>query len=289
MVGARRGLSELLLPRCPWVLALAAFGCTALAGCAPGEGPPPPLTFELRAPKRASHRLPALMVFGGLEHAAETLDLLPLRDDVVVASFDYPYQGSRHFSFPGSLPELPRLRTAIRRTIDGIPELKSRLLTDPRVDPARIGIVGASFGAPIAIEAAARDASIRSLVIVHGFADLKSELEFRLGQILKEQWGEWAHALAWLMARVTVWALDPPEPARSIARLRPDQRVLVFEATSDEFVSPGSAQALRTALSRCPARVEWVTSEGGHVLPGSSARIDWISDQILDWVSRDGE
>lgn len=247
------------------------------------------IRFEIRGPGAAKAPLPALMVFGGFEHAAQTLDLLPRRADVITASFDYPFRGTRRFSFPRSWVELPQLREAMRQTQAGIARLKEVLAQDPRVDHRRIGIVGSSFGAPIAIEAAARDPSIRYLVIVHGFADLKGELRFRLEQLLRERWGSAAPFLAWITAQITLSILRPPHPEEGLSRLRPHQRVLIFEARNDEFISPSSKKALRLAARKSPAKVMWVSTEGGHVLPGAGSRIAEISSQIIDWIGQHSE
>jgi len=240
-----------------------------LLGCSSRETPSvAALRFQIRAPHVDNgHKLPAMMVFGGFEEAGKVLELIPPRDDLVLASFDYPYAGPRRFRFPETVLDAVDLRRSVARTVTGISELRAQLATHPRVDPNRIGVIGASFGTPFAIAAAARDPEIRFLVVVHGFAKVESAIANRL----RAQTG-WplTDLLAWLIQS----AVSLPEPSVEAPKLREHQRVLVFAAERDQMIAAESTQALREALARSKASVRWLTTPGGHVGGGNPGLID---------------
>lgn len=204
------------------------------------------------------------MVFGGFEEAGKVLDVVPKRDDVALASFDYPFHGHRRIQWPDTLFESLQLRDALHAVPEGILGLRHALSENIAIDPKKIGVIGASFGSPFAIEAAARDPEIRWVVIIHGFADIRATLASRLN-------------LPPLLAKLCAWALTEifslPEPTEWAPKLHPGQHVLVFAARDDRFIPKRSTEALRKALSKSKATVEWIETPGGHVGPGSSSLI----------------
>ncbi|MGK5086419.1 hypothetical protein WDW86_02580 [Bdellovibrionota bacterium FG-2] len=136
------------------------------------------------SPKNKS---PAILVFGGFQNAAKVLDLLTPHlaklgiTDVVLASFDYPFDPPRKFEFPGSLKLAPQAKQMIHQTVDGIDALRVHLINKWNVDPHRITLIGASLGAPFTA-LAAQPGLFPGLVFVHGFGEIQKTAQFQLEQ-----------------------------------------------------------------------------------------------------------
>ncbi len=253
---------------------LSLVGCLLISSCTPVRVDP--ASFQVRVPKGSGRtgKLPAFMVFGGFEEAGKVLDVVPKRDDVALATFDYPFHGHRRLKWPDTVIESPQLRNALGSVPEGILRLRQALAENPAIDPKKIGIIGASFGSPFAIEAAAEDPEIRWIIIIHGFADIQRVLASRLSSLLQDKLPAFlipttSRLSAWMLSQV--FAL--PEPSEWAQKLRSGQHVLVFAARDDQFIPKESTEALRKALSRSNATVEWIETPGGHVGPGSGSLI----------------
>src|SRR5436305_13565773 len=72
----------------------------------------------------------------------------------------------------------------------------------PLYDALRTIVVGASFGAPFALAAAAQDPSISGVVLIHGFGDIPGTGRFRILQSWKSRFGPLTNPLAWLLSRL---------------------------------------------------------------------------------------
>jgi dienelactone hydrolase len=232
-----------------------------------------------------ARKLPALLVFGGFEEAGRVLELLDPKIPVVLASVDYPYRGPRRFEFPGTLREAPRLRRAARDMTAAVEALASEIARVPEVDPSRLGVIGASFGAPFALEAAANlGARMRYVILVHGFADAAGTIEHRLHQIWSDRLGWLARPAAWLTARL-IWAyLGAPDPGESAARLAAGTRAVMIEATEDRFIPRPARERLWERLRASRAQVSRIAMPGDHVQPGSDALIAEIMRKVERWL-----
>lgn len=258
-----------------WALVLIASG----AACA--RAPQVSFNFQIRAPK-AKRALPALMVFGGFESAGQVLDLLPRREDIVMASFDYPFQGSRKFQFPRTIKEGPMLKQSLIDTVSGIRKLREKLAADSTVDPKRIAVIGASFGSPFALAAAQADPNLQTVFIIHGFTDTTAVLKHRLGQILGPSLGLLTPFASWTLSHAITAYLDPP--ASRQVKLQPHQRVVVFAAKGDQFIPAEATQQMKASLQSSGAQVEWNEMSGGHIGPGSEKMIAGLVSKISTYL-----
>lgn len=246
------------------------------------------LEATLRRPQGASGRLPALMLFGGFQRAAEVLDRVQLERPVIWASFDYPFEPPRKFRFPESLRHAPALRRAIHDTFDGIDELTAALRARPDVDPARITIIGASAGAPFATIGAAR-AAIPGVVLVQGFADVTRVIQHLLVRKRRERYGAWIEWPALWLAKWIHWYCALPDVAAHARQLGPGQQVLLFTAAADELIPPEATTALWTALQASAAPHERIDLPGAHLGVGDDrARIAEILQHAVQWLERRG-
>ena len=137
-----------------------------------------------------------------------------------------------------------------------------------QVDPARIVLVGVSYGVPFAA-AAATDTLFSGVALHHGGADLALLLE----QNLPVENG----VLRWVLARFGAWYFRALEPARYVARIAP-RPLLLVNAERDELVPRESAERLLEA-ARTPVRQVWIPH--GHLMPWDTVQMKELADSTL--------
>ena len=247
------------------------------------------IAAELRLPSNAGDTpVPAVMLFGGLQSADHTLDLLPEVDvPMAMARFDYPYDPPRSFSFPGSLRHLPAARAAIFDTLEGIGALFDALVAHPAIDGERITVVGASLGAPFAVVTAARH-DIPGMVAVQGYGNLDTVIAHQLALRFEPRLGlagvVLADVLSWL---ITAYA-RLPSPEDHARQLEPDQRALLVTARDDRIIPEQATNALWTAMTESRATAARRDLEGGHLHSSADAMIERILGETLDWLREEG-
>ncbi|MCM2322679.1 MAG: prolyl oligopeptidase family serine peptidase [Oligoflexia bacterium] len=232
-------------------------------------------------------RLPALLVFGGFQEAGKVLELVHPGRPVILASFDYPYRSPRKFHFPESLRHAPEVKQALRDTLRGIAELKAALLKRPDVDPGKLSILGASFGAPFALAAAAESSAepdFAGVILVHGFGDVTGTARHQLLRSWKERFGFWTRPLAWLLTEAAWSYLDLEAPEAAARRLRAGQHVFVITAENDSFVPRQASEALWSALVSSRASAGREIMPGDHLQPGSGWLIERILGRVTQWM-----
>lgn len=245
------------------------------------------LTAQLRLP-HGDGRFPAIMLFGGFRNAATVLDRVRSERPLVWATFDYPFEAPRKFRFPQSLQLAPDIRAAIHGTFDGVGKLYAALRTHPRVDAARITVVGASAGAPFATVGAAQH-GIPGVVLVQGFGKATLVVQNLLARKYEPKWGAWVRGPAWLLAAWITWYCEVPKIEDYAAQLRAPQKVLAIAARDDEFIPAASSEALWAGLERSSAQRERVVLDGGHLGVGDDTQlIAEILQQALGWMGSNG-
>lgn len=232
---------------------------------------------------RPGAKLPTFILLGGFDEAAKSIDLFEPDVPVILASFDYPWPGPKRFRWQRSLQDARRAKMAIQMTSVAIHELIIRLRMNPYVDGSHICLVGASFGAPFVLHAAAEEPSVSCLVLVQGFADIPRTMAHRLAQQMEGRLDGLAWPLAAVISRALVLYLDPPRPERDAERLRPDQRVLCIEAAGDTFIPAAAKELLWTSLKKSGAQVERTILPGEHLNPGAREQIAEIMRLIERW------
>jgi dienelactone hydrolase len=241
---------------------------------------------QIRTPAQENtNKLPAFLLFGGFESAGEVLKLVGPDVPCILASFDYPFAGSRQFQFPQSLREAPLLKQGMNDTLEGILILFRYLKNHPKVDPNQIGIIGASFGSPFALWAASQEPGFRYLVLPHGFSDPNLVIQHRLKQILERKKVSFANPLAVSMTWGIVHYLNPPDFNLAAENLSPSQNILVLEATEDEFIPERAQSTLWQSLQKSPAKLQKIQMKGGHLRPGDLNTIQQMMNQILEWLT----
>lgn len=246
------------------------------------------LEAQLHLPDRGHPPYPVVMLFGGLETGSRAVHLLPnFEAPLALASFDYPYTPPRKFRLPGDLRELPKARTAIANTIEGVGALYEALRAHPKVDGERITVVGASLGAPFAIIAAGRH-PIPGVVSVQGFGALEDVIAHQFQRAWVDQYGWLGELAGTVVAKLISWYADLPSPEAHARQLRADQKALVIVSRDDKRIPRAASDALWQAVEASPAEAERIELEGGHLYTGADAMIQQILRQTLDWKQRSG-
>lgn len=226
-------------------------------------------------------RRPVLVILGGHRTGKESVDLFGDIGDRVIAGVEYPYAGPEKVKGLAQIvTTIPQARRAMLDTVPAVALTLDWLLQQPWADPERIVVVGGSLGVPFAATAAARDARIRGVMLVHGAADNRLWLEAQLARRID------ARITHYPLSVLLYWmaygpAFDTRERIKAIAP-RP---VLVVGARHDERTPAGEAELL-FELAGDPKRLRF--TEGGHVQPGRTeiiAALLQIADEEMSFLT----
>jgi len=246
------------------------------------------LEAQLHLPEKGTPPYPVVMLFGGLETGSRAVHLLPSFEPAIAfASFDYPYTPPRKFRLPGDLGELPKARTAIANTIEGVGALYDALSAHPMIDRERITVVGASLGAPFAIIAAGQH-PIPGVVSVQGFGTLEDVIAHQFHLAWVEDYGWLGRLAGTIVAKMISWYADLPSPEAHARKLRAEQKALVIVSRDDKRIPRAASDALWQAVESSPAEAERIELEGGHLYTGADALIQRILQHTLQWKQRTG-
>lgn len=241
-------------------------------------------TLRLPRTQMAGRKIPVFLIFGGFESATKVLDLIHPKKPVALASFDYPFLESRDLKLPGSLRALPEAKRLFPTTVRGIVELVKILKNQPEIDARKIVAVGASFGAPFVLAAAAREPDISHLVLVHAFGQIPETAENVVLKSWLPRYGWTARPAAWLLSRL-IWMylrVDPPE--LEARKLKPGQRVLMITASKDSFIPASASDSLWNAIQQSPAHSIRKVMPTDHLMPGSEKLIDQMIHDVEIWI-----
>lgn len=221
----------------------------------------------LRRPARLAPEYHVLLVYAGQETGGRILELIPERDDLVLASPQYPYRRPR--TLGASLRWPYDLRRAAFRTVAAGLLTVSLLEREERLDPRRILLVGASLGTPFAVLHGALDARVPRVLIVHGGGDIPlvvRSIEERRGR-------RWRGRFAAGLARLLVHSF---EPLRFASEISP-RELIVVGARGDHQFPEASTRALYES-AREPKLLRWTS--GGHVRSTRDAAFDEVLEEI---------
>lgn len=243
-------------------------------------------TIRLPGCLKVGQKVPVFLIFGGFESAGRVLDLIHPIGPLALASFDYPFTASRKLELRDGAKILREGRALYPETVRGMINLVSALKRMPEVDPRRITAIGASFGAPFVLGAAARDSDISGVVLVHGFGRIPQTAEHVILRSWLPKYGWSARPLAWLVSRMGWLLLDSEMPESEAAKLSSKQRVLMITAKDDSFIPRESSDSLWAALEKSQSLKSRVIMPGDHLMPGSNRLIDQIMHKIEAWEAR---
>ncbi|MBM4118047.1 hypothetical protein FJ251_09980 [bacterium] len=219
---------------------------------------------------------PALLVLGGLRTGRHTREVIGDAPGLVLLCLDYPYAGKRErLSAWEFLRALPRMRRALLETVPAAMLGTDYLLSRPEVDPARVTVVGGSFGALFAPAVAALDERIAAAALLFGAGDLE-----RLARANIRAPAPLAVPAAWAIAVLAA----PLEPRRHIAAVAP-RPLLLLGATGDARVPRACSETLAAAAGE-PKTLRWI--EAGHLNVREPAFHTLVRGELLAWLAGAG-
>jgi pimeloyl-ACP methyl ester carboxylesterase len=190
-------------------------------------------------------------------------------------ALDYPYHGSRELGrWDRALANMPAMAAAAQVTAASLSLAGLALRSHPALAHADVTLVGASFGGPFSILAAAAERErYRGLALLYAFA----RLDLVLGQLLaRAHWAPPARAFAhWILARL----VRPYEPVDHLPRLA-GMPLLILNDLEDAIVPRASIEALHAAAPP-GARIEMIA--GGHVRPDADQLIAELVARVIAW------
>jgi dienelactone hydrolase len=221
-------------------------------------------------------RRPVFIVLGGAVRGKDAGKLIGDTRGAIFASIKYPYDGNlRATGAIQVLAQVPAIRRAFYDTPPAVQLALDYLLSRPDVDSTRIEMVGASFGAPFATIAAARDTRITRLWLAHGGGDSYALLEHNLQRDIPNR------ALRAPLAHVANVLISGPRltPEVWIGQVAP-RPVMMLNATDDEQIPRSSVDLLYAAAGN-PKELVWLP--GKHM---QGNRPEVIEQLITAMVTR---
>lgn len=205
----------------------------------------------------AETKRPLFLILGGHVRGMGAGALIGETRGAIVAALEYPFEGDHRASGFRVVAQVPAIRQAIWDTPPAVRLALDHLLARPDVDPSRVELVGASFGAVFATIVAALDPRVTRLWLAHGGGKpftlidhgLKDEIPLALLRYP-------VSALAHLIASGPRFA-----PERWVGRVTP-RPVVMLNGLDDERIPRRAVDALWNAALE-PKRMVWLT--GPHV------------------------
>jgi len=208
----------------------------------------------IRRPHELAPNYRTLVIYAGGNTKSDILNLIPERDDLVLASIQYPFEKPENPFAKLMLPVL--VREAGFRTVASGMLAVDFLVDEMCVDPDRIVAVGVSLGSIFATIHAALDTRLAELVVIHGGGDFQAIVRAGAGR-LRERGFPIAPAL------VLAWACaDTFDPIHWVERVSP-RRVTIIASAEDEVFPPESIEAVYDH-AREPKQILWTKTEHVH-------------------------
>lgn len=226
------------------------------------------------APEPAPLRRPVFIVLGGAVRGKDSGKLIGDTRGAIFASIKYPYDGNlRARGALQVLTQVPAIRRAFYDTPPAVQLALDYLLARPDIDSTRVELVGASFGAPFATIAAARDRRVTRLWLAHGGGDSYALLAHNLQREIPNA------ALRAPLAHLANVLISGPRftPEAWIAQVAP-RPVIMLNARDDEQI-PRSSVDLLYAAAGSPKELVWLP--GKHMQGSRPEAIAQIIDAMV--------
>ena len=238
------------------------------------------VVLAVRRPASASldERRQLFLALGGQQRGRASGALVGDTRGAVIASLEYPFDGDRRAKGVALVAQVPAIRRAFYDTPPAVSIALDYLLSRADVDPTRVELVGASFGAPFATIAAARDSRVSRLWIVQGggrpFAMIDQGLKRDVPLAV----------LRWPLAGIATLLASGPRlaPERWIGRVAP-RPVFLLSARDDERIPRASADAL-WAAAREPRERIWLP--GAHLQGDRPDVMQMVVDSVMARAAR---
>jgi hypothetical protein len=231
---------------------------------------------ELRFPAGTKRPLPALLILGGHGTGARAADLIDLEEPAVICAMDYPPYPERKIRFLEAPHLIHTLDSSAVAAVGMAQNVLDYLFAKPEVDTSRVTVIGASFGVPFAVIAAALDHRPKGLVLLYGSADLEKLIDWNLRR--KIRCWPLRKAASFILGTLTA----PFEPLSYINRIYP--RPLLMVNSRDDEKIPLPCVDLLYRQAREPKEIIWLNSS--HIHPSNRNLIDSLTRIVSGWLKK---
>ncbi len=226
----------------------------------------------------APTRRPLFLVLGGHQRGMRAGALVGDTRGTVFASLEYPFDGDHRAKGLAVVAQVPAIRRALYDIPPAVSLALDHLLARPDVDDTRVELVGASFGAPFATIAAARDPRVTRLWIAHGGGRPFAMIDQGLKRDVPIAAFRWPIAgLATLLASGPRFA-----PERWVGAVAP-RPVVLLSAMDDERIPRVAVDALWDATAEPRERV-WLP--GKHMQGDRPDVLRALVDSVMARAAR---
>lgn len=227
-------------------------------------------------PLNAADKVPCIVFLHGIGQNKSFLDEIcaPFnKAGFAMVSFDQLMQGERRLpKDAGYLTQGKAFRRRAAATVIDTRRLIDYLLTRPDIDPNRLFLVGASYGAITGSTVAAFDERLKAIVLIYGGGDIPTLLS---APMITEEVGPAIKVLAPIVSYI----LDVADPLHYIGQIK-DRPVLFQNGSRDRLVDPRAGKKLQNAC-KAPKEITWYDSD--HI--GFDMNIVLlVLDEALNWL-----
>ena len=227
-----------------------------------------PLTFE--------GKLPCIIFLHGIGQEGDFLDEISApfnKNGFAMATFDQLGRGARRIpKSAGFLTQGKAFRHRASATVNDTRRLVDFLQTRDDIDPQRIYLVGASYGAITGATAAAFEPRIKAVVLIYGGGDIDKLLSAPM--IAENSFG-----LINVAKPIVNFYLGVSDPCKYIGKISP-RPVLFQNGARDRLVDPRAGKALQNACKE-PKEITWYDSD--HIGFDYDVVLQ-VLDEALNWL-----
>lgn len=237
-----------------------------------------PVPTLIAKPQDSSGPLPVAIFLHGIGQDKDFLDDIAkpfVEAGYLLVTYDQYTRGERKLKDASPLDEMLALRRRAALNVIETRRLVDYLLTRGDVDPDRIYLLGASFGAITGSTAAAFEPRISATVLCYGGGNIRRLFS---SEISREEAGE----NFFLLREAACFFLAPADPLRHVDEIAP--RPLLFQhGRGDRWVPAECAQELFDAAGE-PKEFIWYDSDHigfdpDHVMVVIREAIAWMDKQ----------
>ncbi len=228
-------------------------------------------------PAKAGGKLPVIIFLHGSGQKKEFIDEIATpftKAGFAMVSFDQWLRGGRRVE--GTLAQGWGWRTRFWKTVNDTRRLVDYLQTRPEMDPERIYLTGASYGAITGTVVLAKEKRIKAGALVVGGGDIDTMLK---APMIRDSVPAAALFLAKPIVKYFVSVADPVRHAGLTA----GTPVLMQNGSDDTLVSPEAGEALYAALGE-PKEIRWYPIDHPGLREGDGPVIVELLDDTVAWM-----
>ncbi len=241
--------------------------------------PNEPMPVLLTLPVRRSGKLPAIVFLHGIGQGKGFVREIctPFTNaGFAMVSFDQHMRGPRRVE-GNPFKQVLAFRQRPWKTVNDARRLIDYLQTHPEIDPERIYLVGASYGAITGTSLTAFEDRIRAAVLVVGGGNIPVMLN---APMIRD--GVNNAALHWIARTFVSWLMRPADPIH-YGHLTEGTPVLMQSGSEDILVTPEAGEELYNSLGS-PKEIRWYPCDHPRNREEDAPIIVQILDEALEWL-----